>query len=480
VFINQFSRHALGRLGPAIYWGGRDGFTADRKTNLPGLGAAAAVACDVNDDGHADLVVVNCAENALELDEGSYLFYGSEKGFPAKPSMMIPTRTPMAVATGDINRDGYLDLIFSCYGHGELTIFFGCEGGFDLEHPQKIRIEEEGKVYKEGRRMCLADLNNDGWLDLVVTDCGGDRCFILWGGAEGFSFERRQALSVIRSSCPHAVDLTGNGYLDLLIGGHTSRDTAEPPESFVHIYWNGPEGIREDRKTLLPANGVLAMALADLNNDGRLDLFVGSYHDGRDRDIDSFIYWGQADGTFSAKKRTRLRTHSASGVIAADFNEDGWIDLAISNHKTFGDHRGESFVWWNGPEGFDRKNITALPTAGPHGMMHVGPGNQRDRGEQEYYVSEPYELPAGAKVTEIAWEAELGPKTWVKAQLRAAETKAGLEKSPWHGAGGQRSWYHSPGAATVSSGRWIQYRLALGAKNSGSTPRVREVRVIYA
>jgi hypothetical protein len=176
-----------------------------------------------------------------------------------------------------------------------------------------------------------------------------------------------------------------------------------------------------------------------------------------------------------------LFTHSASGCVAADFNEDGWIDLAVANHKVWGDHQGYSEVWWNGPEGFDPRRTTRLPTFGPHGMTCVGPGNILTRGPEEYYESCAHQLPHGASLACISWQAEVPPKTWVKAQLRSAHSKEALAKSPWIGPAGPGSWFENGQAVSPRSlaGEWVQYRLALGAINAVATPRITEVVVEY-
>lgn len=176
----------------------------------------------------------------------------------------------------------------------------------------------------------------------------------------------------------------------------------------------------EDRRTLLPANGVLSIGVADFNNDGFLDLFVPSYSDSKSRDLDSYIYWNRPNRGFSASDRKRLFTHSASGCIAADFNDDGWIDLAIANHKVEGDHLGWSAVWWNGPNGFSEKHLTRLPTSGPHGMVCVDPGNVLDRSHEEFYISIPFKLLGLKRFLRILWDADTPIKTWVKAHLRCA------------------------------------------------------------
>ncbi len=386
------------------------------------------------------------------------------------------------MACADLDQDGYLDLVFCGFMNPELLIFYGGPDGLAAVAPVRIRLDlRDGHLLSEPRTLHVADLNNNGWLDLFIPDIVSDRSLILWGGPDGFSLDRCQLLSVRHACCARTADLTGNGYLDLLIGGH-QPSLDGPHDSFVYIYWNGPDGLREDNRALLPANAVNAMTLADFDNDGQLDLFVGSYHGTKERDIASYIYWNRAGRGFSATDRTCLLTHSASGVVAADFNEDGWVDLAIAYHKVWGDHVGYSTVWWNGPDGFDERRVTRLPTFGPHGMISVEPRNTSDGGDAEYYLSPPHVLPEGSRVTRIAWLADVPAKTWVRAQLRSAASEDALAAAPWQGALVAGSWFENGDRTSTDrfSGPWIQYRLALGAINAARTPRVHKVSVSYA
>ncbi|MBM4084713.1 MAG: VCBS repeat-containing protein, partial [Planctomycetes bacterium] len=480
VFVNHFSRGVKGNVDALIYLGGPEGYTPSRKVALPGWGAVEAVCADLNDDGRVDVVLANCSENSVSDDPGSYVFFHGPNGLPHSPSLRLPTTRAHGVCCADVNRDGYLDLIFVGFTNPEILVFHGTRDGFDTAHPVRIRLEHGGVKYDQPRWIYLVDLNNDGWLDLVVPQIAFDRSFVLWGGPDGFSMKNCQVLSVERAACARAADLTGNGYADLILGGHAPSENT-PHDSFVYIYWNGPEGLRNDRRCMLPASGINSLCVADFNNDGLLDLFVGSYHAVKSRDVDSYLYWNRKDRGFSASDCKRLFTHSASGCVAADFNEDGWIDLAVANHKVWGDHRGYSEVWWNGPDGFDPRRTTRLPTWGPHGMTAVGPGNILTRGPEEYYESCPHQLPRGASPTRISWQAEAPPKTWVKAQLRSAHSKDALSSAPWLGPDGPGSWFENGQrvAPRSLSGEWIQYRLALGATNSVASPRVTEVAVEY-
>jgi hypothetical protein len=480
IIINHFSRNKLGNVPVFVYWGSDEGFSSANRLELLAWGAVEALSIDLNDDGLPDLLLANAAENSPERDPGSFVFLNKGGAFDSNPDFAFPSVRAHGVCCADLDRDGFLDVVFAGFDNDTITIFHGGPDGFDLKHPTTIKLELDGVVYKEPRWIYLADLNNNGWLDLVVPLVHSPHSLVLWGGPDGFSMSRCQKLNVERGSCVRAADLTGNGYLDLIVGGHqTSLDG--PHSSFVHIYWNGPEGIREDRKQLLPANAVNSIAVADFNGDGRRDLFVCSYHDARVRDIDSYIYWNRAGTMFTANDRTRIFTHSASGCFAADFNQDGYIDLAIAQHKVWGDHLGESLVLWNGPQGFHLDRSTRLPSSGPHGINSIGVENLLEGGPEEFYLSEPFELPDGGVVTRMGWEGEVPPTTWVKMQLRFANSKTELAEARWMGPSDNEDWFKRrlEEIAPRQRGRWVQYRLALGATNGGLSPRITGVTVQY-
>ncbi len=478
VILNRHSGSRIGNADAFIYHGGPDGFSQQNRTRLPAWGATDMVCCDLQDRGWPDIVFSNAAELSPWLDPGSYIYHSGPDGFKPAPDASLPTARAHGLAVGDFNRDGFLDLVFGGFDNNTLMIFYGSEKGFRPENTVRLKMEYQGKVYKEPRFLACADLNNDGWLDLVVPIISENVCFILWGGPQGFSFERAQVLNVRHGCNAKVADLNGDGWPEIIVGGHTQSEFG-PHDAFVYIYWGGPQGFSESRKTLLPTNAVNSIAVADFNRDGWLDLFVASYQDGRLRDLDSFLYWNQGDGLFLQHKVTPLRTHAVSGNCAADFNEDGWIDLAVANHKVYGDHISYSTVWHNGPGGFDEKRVTNLPSEGIHGMGNVDIGNILDRGPEEYYTSAPHELPEEAGITSFDCVADIPAKTWVKAQFRCAALQEELEKIPWRGPVGPSSWFSIGQRVdqTLFRGRWVQYRLTLGAFNSLATPRVSEVVV---
>ncbi len=480
ILTSNFARSASDDLKSCIYFGSKEGYSAENKKEIPSWGAFSMLYADLNDDGLADLVFANGSEFSALKDPGSYLYYNSNDGIGDRPDQVLPTSAGTVAVCADLDRNGYLDLVMCGFRSPEVLIFPGGLNGFQVDDKITIPLEHGGKPYGFLFSLFLVDLTGDGWLDMIVGGGVADMALILWGRPEGFSVARSRALATYMPRTITAADLSGNGYPDLIIGGRNPQLTG-PHDAFLYVYWNGPEGLREDRRTMLPVKSTNGLAVADFNNDGSLDIFAGSYADGRERDLESYIYWNRPGHGFTLLDRLCLQTHAVGGCLAADFNENGWVDLAVANHKVLGDHKGYSEIWWNGPDGFNVSRTAQLPTLGARGPSINHPGNILDRGAEEYYVSEPFSLPADSFVEGITWKAKIPQKTWVKAQLRVANDAGELERLPWLGQNGANSWWEKDGSDSgiELSGRCVQFRLALGAINSCSSPRISSVSVNY-
>ncbi len=496
VVVNHEGEFKLGLEDIDVFLGGEDGFNPDRKISLPGCAAVDCMPIDFNDDGLPDLMVVNCAENAPSLDPGSTIYFNSKNGFDKNNKLELDTFLSHGCAVGDFRHTGYLDFVFTAISDRQLTIIEGGPdgwsnpkkltlGGFDneaftrnrtnFEKAPKPSDEEQQRIrsYGSPRWLFCADFNNDGWLDLFVPQIAGPHASILWGGPDGFSWENRQDLAVDGAVTGNAADLTGNGYLDLIVSGFNCLGKNYIKETYITIYWGNKNGFSENKKTQLPAFCSNDITVNDFNGDGTLDFFTAAYHGGRSRDVDSRIFFANSDGSYNRENHQKIRTHSATGCLSGDFNGDGYIDLAVASHKTEGNHVNDSVVYWGGEDGINEDRCTKLPSRGPHGMCTVDIGNIMNRTDSEFYISEAYNT-NGKKAVKASWIAENGKKTWVKIQFRCAESADDLNSAKW-----SESFENGADISALNLTGYIQYKLELGAKCACGTPRVTEITVDF-
>jgi len=481
ILTSNFARSASDKLDNTIYFGSDKGYSEDDRQSIAGWGAYTSLYADLNDNGHVDLVVANKSEHVPDSDPGSFLWRGGPNGIAYEPDEKLPTQGASGICCADLNGDGYLDLVFSSVGKPEVYIFPGGPDGYDPGEMRTVSIVEHSDFRPLLFAICLVDLNGDGWLDLVVGVMQENHAHILWGGPDGFSMDKSQSLATQKPRNITAADLNGNGYPDLIVAAHQPSVTG-PHDAFLYVYWNGSDGICESRKSTFPVKSANGLTVADFNNDGFLDIFTGAYSDGRERDLESYIYWNRPGRGFSLFDRQCLQTHAVGGCMAADLNENGWVDLVVTNHKVFGDHKGYSEIWWNGPNGLNTERTTPLPTIGGRGPTLVNPGNILDRGPEEFYTSKAADLEENVRVSGLTWKATTPAKTWVKGQVRVGSTREALEQASWMGPGGPDTWWEGDGLdhGVSLEGRCVQFRLVLGAVNSVATPRIREVSVHFA
>ena len=228
---------------------------------------------------------------------------------------------PVSVAAGDFNGDGKLDLAMGTNGlvggtHASfLTTMLGNgDGTFTTVSSMPPLGSNPGGIV-------VADFNGDGKLDVATSNFNGNNVSILLGNGDG-TFTAASGSPITVGANPYALvagDFNGDGRLDLAV--------TNSADNTITILL-GNEGGTFSAAPTAPATapGPTALAVGDFNGDGKLDLAVGNTSDGM-----ITILLGNGDGTFAVAQGPALVVTQTFALAAGDFNGDGKLDLAVSD-----------------------------------------------------------------------------------------------------------------------------------------------------
>ena len=191
-----------------------------------------------------------------------------------------------------------------------------------------IYVTHDGKIATINR----FDLNNDGWIDLLFPHTH-DRQNIIQPTLAEISSGRDVTLSQLEvdgSKQVEAADLNKDGWLDLVFC--PSRSGLQYPRRFVSIIYGGEDGWPASRSNgLLPVHGVKAIALADLNHDSWVDIVTlnakGWLHGQPEGNI-MRVFLGGEKGYILTRFQD-VGVENAMALASGDFDADGADDVAF-------------------------------------------------------------------------------------------------------------------------------------------------------
>ena len=246
------------------------------------------------------------------------------------------------VAAGDINNDGLIDLYFT--GNMVSNKLYLNKGNMVFEDITRQAGVGGHPGWKTG--VTMADVNGDGLLDIYVCYSGsGDsvarrnQLFINNGNLKFKDEARQYGLDLPDYSTQAAFfDYDLDGDLDVYLLNHnikTLRRFDASAMKFLRDPYAGDKLLRNDNghfvdvseKANIKGNPLgfgLGIAIADFNKDGWPDLYVSNDYSEQD-----YLYINNGNGTFTDKLEKEMRhiSNFSMGSDAADFNNDGWVDL---------------------------------------------------------------------------------------------------------------------------------------------------------
>ena len=307
----------------------------------PGPTGDKGVWGDFDNDGFLDLY---CGGNGK-------LFRNVDGKTFADVTRLLPER-PMDVcrgaAWGDFNGDGYLDLYVGGYEIWEVQ----------AEYPDVILASEAGKSFKEvwrqpapvlrARGVTAADFDEDGDLDIYVSNYRLQPNLLWLNDGTGVFQDVAAAAGAAGDgelgAWGHTIgsafgDLDNDGRLDLFVGNFShAPDYQDRPKFLKNL---GPDGkfVFQDKTAgagLAWQESFASPALGDFDNDGYLDLFFNTVYPG-DRSV---LYRNNGDWTFTdVTDAAGVATANTYQAAWADFDNDGDLDL-ISGGRLFANPGG--------------------------------------------------------------------------------------------------------------------------------------------
>jgi hypothetical protein len=278
------------------------------------------------------------------------------------------TYDPQAMMGGgvcwlDYNNDGWLDL-FAVNSHADVdTPQWNARGGFPAsalfrnEHGRFVNVSKaaHAAIRVKGNGCVAADLNGDGYTDLVVTTATG--IDLLWNNGNG-TFTQAAWASGIRPpyawySSASVADVNGDGRPDLFVAGYTNLldpikgSVSGFPGSFQGVRdllylneGNGPNGRARFKEVGVEAglesahfSHGLGSVFSDVNGDGRPDLYVANDTDPNQLYVNEpggplgfhFVDQGASYGVDDR--------NAGMGVAEGDYNDDGRPDWFVTNSR---------------------------------------------------------------------------------------------------------------------------------------------------
>ncbi len=419
-----------------VYLGGATiATTAYRRLEVNQINAQlglALAAGDFNGDGYSDVYSGSPAIDTSVADGGQVeiFFGGAQDPDDTRETNILSTQAAAqlgrSVATGDVNGDGFTDLVtgesgFDIVGGtnaGRIQIFFGGEGGFNAAADDVITGTPDSRL---GSSLSVGDLNGDGYADILAGAPEYSNGETLEGSAQIFYADNTglfpalpnviiqsdRSSTLLGSSVAIAGDIDGDGDNDIVLGaaGFDATSLIDQGAIQVHLNNSGFRNTPSGSDFGGQAGGLFGVSVAsagDVNGDGFADFMAGGPgFDATATDAGEMrLYQGSATLDINAdftKNGANVAMRFGSCLTHTDLNGDGYSDVMVGapyyNSGIFTES-GAAFLYVGTSSGLDpiplaRVEMSFSQVGARFGSSCSGVGDVNGDGLGDFYIGAP-------------------------------------------------------------------------------------------
>ncbi|CAF1039207.1 unnamed protein product [Adineta ricciae] len=285
----------------AVYFGSPDGRFNSKVVISVSVYPRYAIIADVNDDNYNDIIVAVGDDNRLVILRGF-----NNGNFDTV--LYVPVgSSPCWIDKGYFNGDNFVDLVVANMDSSFVSILLGYGNG-------TFREQIPFPTLRSPTSAAVADFNRDGFLDITISFYRNSTISILFGHGDGSFISGVSYLAGgANLTVLTAGDFNNDGYMDIISCHQTLR--------MIQLLCNNGNGTFRLQAITVNITGAVQLISKDLNYDNYVDIIAVDRYG---RSVHALLGYGNT--IFREVKL--FESYDVHAVAVADFNRDGQLDLA--------------------------------------------------------------------------------------------------------------------------------------------------------